>query len=89
MSTDNVNINGSGAAQGADAVNNTPSAGSAGGGENVNGSTKFNSMAELRDKEPKLYKQILIGIGMGICNQSRRAQERHHRLMKEAERNKA
>ncbi len=53
----------------------------------TNASSKFNSLAELREKEPVLFKKIVEGLGMAMCNKMRRNQERNTRLRKEYQRN--
>ncbi len=78
-------MGGSDAAQGADTV--SASSNPAAGPASVNGSTKLNSMAELREKEPELFRKIVEGLGMAMCNRMRRSQERSSRLKKEYMRN--
>lgn len=51
--------------------------------QEMNAQTTFNSMGELREKYPALYKQMMQGIAMNICQQMQRAQAR----LKEAMRN--
>lgn len=49
----------------------------------ASGDTKFNSMEDLRKKEPKLYETIVTGLGIAICQKMRRNQERSKKLMRE------
>ncbi|MBA3602870.1 MAG: hypothetical protein H0W50_04350 [Parachlamydiaceae bacterium] len=77
-------IGNSDAAQGADSA---PAANQASNPSSSNASTKFNSMAELREKEPELFRKIVEGLGMAMCSRMRRNQERNTRLRKEYQRN--
>jgi len=60
-----------------------PSAPSGAPGGNME---KISSLAQLREKEPKLYNMMLQGIGMSIVNQMHESQDRLKQMMDEAER---
>lgn len=52
-----------------------------------NSDTKINSLAELQEKAPEVWKAMLEGLAMNICNKMRDSQERLKQMMREAERN--
>lgn len=61
----------------------TSNAATAANATSEGGAAKFNSMEDLRNKEPKLYKTIVMGLGMAMCQKMRRDQERHRKIMRE------
>lgn len=52
----------------------------------VTSATTISSLADLEKKAPKVYKAMLQGIAMNICNQMQHNQERLKKLMREGER---
>lgn len=51
--------------------------GEAGSGE-VSNNTTFSSWGEFREKAPAIYNKMMEGIGMNICSEWRRQQERRN-----------
>jgi hypothetical protein len=49
----------------------------------LNASSKISSLADLKKKAPELYKKMLEGIGMSICNEMQHHQDRLKELMRE------
>lgn len=50
-------------------------------------STIVKDMGDLKRKAPKVYNQMMEGIGMNICNEMKHHQDRLKQLMREASRN--
>lgn len=47
-------------------------------------STSINSMADLQKKAPEVYHQMLLSLGMTICNRMKDAQDRIKELNRKA-----
>lgn len=47
--------------------------------------TKINSLQDLKKKAPQVYKMMMEGIAMNICNEMRSHQERLKKMMREGE----
>jgi len=47
--------------------------------------SRISSMADLREKEPKLWNMILQGLAQNICSKMKENQDRLKRIMKENE----
>lgn len=58
-----------------------------GAGEETSGSTRFNSMADLKEKAPKVYNAMMQGIAQNICRDMEQAQARLKKIMEEGRRN--
>ncbi len=55
-------------------------------GGNVSMDTSISSVGDLREKAPKVYDAMLIGIATTICNRSKRHQDRIKKIMREGNR---
>lgn len=76
---------GSSQSRAAENVNANPPADKASGSHaKVTGNTKISSLEDLRKKAPKVWKQMMLGIAMNICNEMKKSQERIKKLMREA-----
>lgn len=73
------------AAQTVDTTNPTTTSASA--STNLNGSTAFNTLEDLKKKSPELYRMMMEGIAMNICRKMQRNQEHLKQIMREATRN--
>lgn len=49
-------------------------------------STKVGSLADLRNKAPKVYRAMIFGIAMNICNDSKHHQDRIIEMLREERR---
>lgn len=45
--------------------------------------TQVSSLAELKEKAPKVYEQMMVGIAMQICRKMEKSQARLKRIMRE------
>lgn len=54
-------------------------------GESTSGS-KFNSMNDLKEKAPKVYQAMMVGIAQNICKEMEEGQARLKKIMDEARR---
>jgi hypothetical protein len=61
----------------------TPSAPSGG----VSGSTKVNSLNDLKEKAPEVYNQMLLSMATTVCQDSKKQQDHIKEIMAEARRN--
>src|SRR6476620_1205311 len=53
----------------------------------VNASTKINNMADLREKAPKLWHAMMLGIAQNICSEWQHHADHLKRIMEEARAN--
>lgn len=53
------------------------------GGEQITSKTTISSLEDLKKKSPKLYQQMMMGIGMSICREMQRHQDDLKKLMRE------
>lgn len=51
----------------------------------VNSSTTITSLEELKSKAPEVWQKMLEGIGMNICNEMRRHEDRIKELRRQYE----
>lgn len=56
-------------------------------GDETSGSSRFNSLADLKEKSPKVYNAMMVGIAQNICRDMEDGQQRLKRLMEEGRRN--
>ena len=47
--------------------------------------TKISNINDLREKAPKVYNQMLIGLATTVCNRMQHSQERVKKIMREAQ----
>lgn len=87
ISTSSVNSSG-GAPQAPSSADPTTAGNiaSAHGSSSVTTSTKLNSLDELRQKAPKVYHQMMLGIAMNICGSMRRHAARLKQMIRESKR---
>lgn len=52
--------------------------------QQVTGSTKIASLADLKKKAPKVWKQMMIGIAMNICHDAEKSNARIKEAMRKA-----
>ncbi|MFN4174174.1 MAG: hypothetical protein ACK4HV_03610 [Parachlamydiaceae bacterium] len=50
----------------------------------VDSFTQVNSMADLKEKAPEVYRKMMEGIAMKICNQMKDSQERIKEMNRES-----
>lgn len=58
----------------------------AGAGEETSGSTRFNSLEDLKEKAPQVYNAMMLGIAQNICKDMQEAQQRLKTMMRESRR---
>jgi hypothetical protein len=51
----------------------------------LTGSSTISSLAELKRKAPELYKQMLLGIAMNICDDMQQHQDRLKELIRDGD----
>lgn len=56
------------------------------GTESSGSSEKINSIADLKNKSPKLWNAMLMGIAQNICNEMREHMDRLREMMREGRR---
>lgn len=57
-----------------------------GGGGEATGSTRINSVEDLKKKAPKVYKMMMEGVAMSICRDMEHHQDHLKELMREGRR---
>ncbi len=55
-------------------------------GAEVSSMTRIGSLAELKEKSPKVYDAMMQGIATTICNRMKDHEERRQKIIKEYER---
>lgn len=55
------------------------------GGKEASSSTKIDSLADLRNKSPKVYNMMMLGIATSICREMEHHQDKLKQLMREGQ----
>lgn len=71
----------------APSASGAPAANAANATAGLTTSTTIASLADLKKKAPAVYNQMMVGIGLEICNEMKAHQDRLKQLMRQGEQN--